>query len=222
MRVAIAGAGAVGRSIAQSLLSAHHKVLLIELRRAHFRPDLVPDADWMLADATETDTLDAAGIARCDVAVAAAGDDQANLVFAFLAKSEFAVPRVVARVNDPDNQWMFTQSWGVDVAVSTPGALLTIVEEAITLGDLVRLMTLRHGSGDVVEVTLPPDAPLVGVAVGDIALPPGSAILAISRDGTLITPTPDARLQAADEVVLLTTTDVEEQIRAVMRGESRP
>lgn len=218
MRVAIAGAGAVGRSIAQTLLTAGHKVLLIEARRPHYRPELAPNADWMLADACELGTLQAAGIGACDVVVGAAGDDKVNLVFALLSKIEFAVPRVVARVNDPDNHWMFTQSWGVDVAVSTPGALVAAVEEAVTVGDVVRLMTLQQGGGHIIEVTLAPSAAQVGTRTGDLALPAGAALLAILRDGTVSTPHPEFRLQRGDEIVLAVTPGVEDQVRAVFRN----
>ena len=218
MRVAIAGAGAVGRSIAQSLVDGGHKVLLIEHQRSHYRPELVPLADWMLADACAMDTLQTAGIELCDVVVAAAGDDEVNLVFALMAKDHFGVPRVVARVNDPDNDWLFTEAWGVDVAVSTPGTLVTTVEEAITVGDLVRLTTLRHSGGDIVEMTLPSEGPLVGVTVADLPLPEGAMLLAVMRDRNLVAVGPDSQLEPADEIIMLTTAEVEEQIRAALRA----
>jgi trk system potassium uptake protein TrkA len=93
----------------------------------------------------------------CDVVIAATGDDKVNLVVSLLAKTEFAVRRVVARVNDPRNEWLFTANWGVDVAVSTPRLLAALVEEAVAVGDLVRLLTFRQGQANLVEVTLPAD-----------------------------------------------------------------
>lgn len=218
MRVAIAGAGAVGRSIAQTLLEAGHKVLLIERDRPSYRPQLVPNADWMLADACELATLQAAGIDTCDVVLAAAGDDKVNLVFSMLCKTECRVPRVVARINNPDNHWLFTTAWGVDVAVSTPSALVAAVEHAVIVGDVVRLMTLPHSGANIVEITLPADAALVGTLVGDLALETDAALLAILRAGTVITPDPQTRLQAGDEVLLAATIEVEEQIRARIRA----
>src|SRR5690242_16449823 len=113
MRVAVAGAGDTGQSIARSLLRAGHQVLLIERHRAAYRPALVPDADWMFADACELATLQRAGIDSCDAVVAASGDDRVNLVFAFLCKTEFAVPRVVARINNPNHRDLFNGDWGV-------------------------------------------------------------------------------------------------------------
>lgn len=146
MRVAIAGAGAVGRSIARDLHQHQHKVLLIERQRSHYKPELVPEVDWMLADACELTSLQAAGLGTCDAVVAATGDDRANLVFAMLAKIEFEVARVVARVNDPANQWLFSPDWGVDVAVSTPGTLVAIVDRLVP--DLVaHVRSERTGEG---------------------------------------------------------------------------
>ena len=134
MRIGIAGAGNVGRSVAQELLDDGHKVLLIERERRKFEPHVVPDADWLFADACEVATLEEAGVQTCDVLIAATGDDKANLVVGLLAKSEFGVPRVVARINEIRNEWLFTQAWGIDVAVSTPGAMVAGVEGAIDVG----------------------------------------------------------------------------------------
>ena len=118
MRIAIAGAGNVGRSIAQELIGNGHRVMLIERQPRQLRPERVPEAEWVLADACELSSLEEAVVAGCDVVVAATGDDKANLVVSLLAKTEFAVPRVVARVNRAENEWLFTEQWGVDVSVS--------------------------------------------------------------------------------------------------------
>ena len=88
--------------------------------------------------------------------IAATGDDKANLVVSLLAKTEYGVPRVVARINHPKNEWLFNESWGVDVAVSTPRLLSALVEEAVSVGDLVRLMTFRQSEASLVELTMPP------------------------------------------------------------------
>lgn len=215
MRVAIVGAGAVGRSVAQALLDDQHKVLLIERARAHYRPQLVPDADWMLADACELGTLAEAGIHTCDVAMAASGDDKVNLVFSLLAKTEYHVPRVVARINNPDNEWLFTASWGVDVAVSTPGVLVVGVEEAVTIGDIVRVMTLQHSEADILEITLSPTTRLSGRVITDLDLPVGAAVLAVLRNGTALTSSL-ARLQPDDTLLLAAGPDLEPALRAAL------
>lgn len=217
MRIAIAGAGAVGKSIAKALLIVRHKVLLIERDRQNYRPNEVPEADWLLADACELDSLQAAGIDGCDAVIATTGDDKVNLVFAMLAKREFSVRRVVARVNDPGNEWLFTDAWGVDTAVSTPRRLVAAVEEAVSIDDLVRLMTLHHGRGTIVEITLGEDAPLVGKAVGEVAVPAGAALLTILRGGAVIVPMAESSLAAGDELVFVTSADVEQQIRDAFR-----
>ena len=128
MRIAIAGAGNVGRSIAQELVDNGHQVMLIERLPRMLRPERVPAAEWILADACELGSLQEADVAGCDVVVAATGDDKVNLVVSLLAKTEFTVPRVVARINHPKNEWLFTEAWGVDVAVSTPRMLTALVE----------------------------------------------------------------------------------------------
>jgi trk system potassium uptake protein TrkA len=155
MRVAIAGAGAVGRSIARELLENGHEVLLIDQKPSAIKVDSVPRAEWLLADACEISSLDDAALDRCNVVVAATGDDKVNLVVALLAKTEYGVPRVVARVNHPGNEWLYNESWGVDVAVSTPRLLSALVEEAVSVGDLVRLMTFGQSEASLVEMTMP-------------------------------------------------------------------
>ena len=137
--------------------------------------------------------------------VAATGDDKVNLVVSLLAKTEFAVPRVVARVNRAENEWLFTEQWGVDVAVSKPRLMAALVEEAVTVGDLVRLMTFRQGEANLVEITLPPTAPYVGQPVRAVPLPRDSALVAILRGKRVLVPSPDDPLEAGDELVFVCT-----------------
>ena len=158
MRVAIAGASKVGRAIARELVGNGHEVLLIDRDSELARPGVVEGAEMLMADACEVTALDEAQLASCQVVVAATGDDKVNLVVSLLAKTEYGVPRVVARVNHPKNEWMFDESWGVDVAVSTPRMLSALVEEAVSVGDLVRLFTFRQGDANLVEITLSADS----------------------------------------------------------------
>jgi trk system potassium uptake protein TrkA len=216
MRVAIVGGGAVGQSIAQALLDVGHKVLLIERNRENYRPHEVPAADWLLADACELDSLRDAGIDGCGAVIATTGDDKVNVVFSLLAKTVFAVPRVVARVNNPTNEWLFTEAWGVDVAVSTPRSLVAAVEEAVSIGELVRLMTLHQGQATIVEITLRETSRLVGRPVSSLALPEGAALVTILRRGRVIIPQPESLLDASDEMVFVTTPAAERQIRAAI------
>lgn len=216
MRISIAGAGAVGRSIAQELVQDGHQVMLIERDRAQFDPNSVEQAEWVQADACELSSLEDAGMQLCDVVIAATGDDKVNLVVSLLAKTEFAVRRVIARVNDPANEWLFTESWGVDVAVSTPRLLAAMVEESVTIGDVVRLMTLRQGQANLVEITLDESTPFAGSAVSELSLPRDAALVTILRGGRVIVPQPDDTLEGGDELLFVTTAAVEQDIKTAL------
>lgn len=221
MRVAIAGAGNVGRSIAGELVLNGHEVLLIEREPRAVKPESVPGADWLLADACELETLVQASFQTCQVVVAATGDDKVNLVVSFLAKTEFAIARTVARVNNPRNEWLFNDSWGVDVAVSTPRLMTALVEEAVAVGDLVRLFQLQHGSVNMVELTLPEDSPHAGHRLGDIALPPDVTLVTILRDGRAISPSPDEAVEGGDEILFMCPPEAEHQLALALNPDSR-
>ena len=154
-------------------------------------------------------SLEEAGLDTCDVAIAATGDDKSNLVHTLLAKTEFGVPRTVGRVNHPSNEWMFDDLWGVDVAVSTPRLMCALVEEAVTVGDLVRLFSFRGGQTNLVEMTLPETSPRVGVRVADLALPGDAVLVAIIRDGTARSPERDGAVEASDELLFVVDPDYE-------------
>jgi trk system potassium uptake protein TrkA len=219
MRIAIAGAGNVGLFVAQDLKDRGHEVTLIEQSRelvATLKDDL--DVNWVTGDACELHTLDAAVQSSCDVMVAGTGDDEDNLVISLLAKQEFAVPRVVARVNHPDNEWLFTDSWGVDVAVSTPHLLASLVEEAVSVGDLVRLLRLEQGKVALIEVTLGEGSPAEGRTVGELGVPSDCALVAVVRDRHVIAPTKDTPLQAGDEVLALAAPEAESEILRALAG----
>ena len=220
MRVAIAGAGNVGRSIASELLGNGHEVLLIEKEARALKVDTVPQAEWLLADACEISSLEEAHLQRCQVVIAATGDDKANLVVSLLAKTEYAVPRVVARVNHPKNEWLFNEAWGVDVAVSSPRLLSALVEEAVTVGDLVRLMSFEQGQVNLVELTLPSDTPLVGQRIGGVQWPRDTSLVAILRDGRVLVPTNDDALEGGDELLFVASPDVEDEIESLLAGRS--
>ncbi len=216
MRVAIAGAGKVGRSIARELLGFGHEVLLIDREADLARPGVVEGAEVLHADACELAALEEADLSRCQVVVAATGDDKVNLVVSLLAKTEFGVPRVVARVNHPKNEWMFDDSWGVDVAVSTPRMLSALVEEAVSVGDLVRLFTFRQGEADLVEITLPAQSPHVGDRVGSITWPSDSVLVAIVRGPRVIAPSSDDTLEAGDELIFVCAPQQEPLLQALI------
>jgi trk system potassium uptake protein TrkA len=225
MRVAIAGAGAVGRSIARELLEKKHEVLLIDKDPAKVHPDRIKGADWFLGDACEVANLEEAKLEEFDVVVGATGDDKVNLVVSLLAKTEFGVPRTVARVNNPKNEWMFDEAWGVDVAVSTPRLMTALVEEAVSIGDLVRIFQFQQGRATMVEMTLPDDSPYAGSRVGDLTWPPDSVLVGIIREDRPIAPTRDDALEGHDELLFLTVPESEgylEQMLSPGHVEHRP
>jgi len=222
MRVAIAGAGKVGRSIAAELTENGHEVMLVDRDPDAVRPDSIPGAQWLVADACELAVLEKADLASCQVVIAATGDDKVNLVVSLLAKTEFGVPRVVARVNHPKNEWMFNEAWGVDVAVSTPRMLSALVEEAVSVGDLVRLFTFRQGNANLVELTLPPNSPHVGSRVADVDWPADSSLVAILRDGRIIAPSADDPIEAGDELLFVAASEAEEALQEMLSPHPHP
>ena len=216
MRVAIAGAGSVGRSIARELLENGHDVLLVDRSPSAIKVASVPNAEWLLADACEVSSLDEAGLARCQVVVAATGDDKVNLVVSLIAKTEYGVPRTVARVNNPKNEWMFDEAWGVDVAVSTPRLMTALVEEAVSVGDLVRIFTFQRSKTEMMELTLPDDSPMVGTRVGDVAWPPDTVLVAIIREHRPFAPQADDPLEAGDELLFVAANESAGEIESLL------
>jgi trk system potassium uptake protein len=221
MRVVIAGAGSVGRSIARELLHNGHQVLLIDKEVDDSQVRTVPTATWLMADACEISSLHEAGLADCDVVVAATGEDKVNLVLSLLAKTEFGVPRTVARVNNPKNEWMFDEAWGVDVAVSTPRLMTALVEEAVGVGDLVRIFTFGQGQSTMVEITLPENSPYAGKRVGDVPWPDDGVLVGIIREDHPIAPSRDDSLEAHDELLFLATPEIEDALEAMLSPGAR-
>ncbi|HEU5152420.1 MAG TPA: TrkA family potassium uptake protein [Iamia sp.] len=222
MKVVIAGGGAVGTFIATSLADAGHDVTVVEVDRSRVETaratDETPGVRWVVADACEVSELARADVEHADVVAAVTGDDEDNLVVSLLAKQEFAVPRVVGRVNNPRNEWMFTEAWGVDVAVSTPHLLTALVEEAVSVGTLVRLLALEGGKAQLSTATLTEASPAVGQDLAHLPLPRTCTVVAVLRDGRVVVPRGDTVLHAGDEVVVLTTDDVEGEVVTVLLG----
>lgn len=220
MRIAIAGAGNVGRYVAKDLKERGNEVVVIEQNRELIE-SLHDDYDvsWVEGDACELHTLDAAVLSSCEVVVAATGDDEDNLVISLLSKQEFAVPRVVARVNHPDNLWLFTETWGVDIAVSMPHLLTSLVEEAVSVGDLVRLLSLEQGKVALMEVRLAEGSPAEGKTIGDLKMPPDCSLVAVVRDNHVIPPSDETPLHSGDEVLALAAPEAESDLKRALTGE---
>ncbi|HET8931079.1 MAG TPA: TrkA family potassium uptake protein [Acidimicrobiales bacterium] len=219
MKVAIAGGGKVGTYIASDLVRSGHEVVLIERDPARAAEVAATSkATIREADACELAELHAAGLDDADVMVAATGEDQVNLVVSLLAKQEFAIPRVVARVNHPKNQWLFNEAWGVDVSVSSPQLLTALVEEAVSVGSLVQLLPLRGSEAKLVEVRLAHDFPCGSVPLSQMAMPRDATIVAVVRDGHVIVPNGDTVFEISDEVLALVTPESEADLKALLVG----
>jgi trk system potassium uptake protein TrkA len=222
VKVSIAGGGVVGRSIARDLVRNGHDVLIVEsdavlVARQSAAEDQT-GTRWIAGDACEVSTLLDAGFGEADVVVAATGDDEDNLVVSLLSKQEFAVPRVIARVNHPENEWLFNETWGVDVSVSTPHLMTALVEEALSVGTLVRLLHFAEGRAGLVEVTLADASPAAGCSIADLGMPRDSSIVAIIRNRKVIVPRGDTDLVAGDEVIVLIAEDAEDRVRHILVG----
>jgi trk/ktr system potassium uptake protein len=220
MRVVIAGGGKVGTFIGSELHSAGHEVLIVEVDPDRVRQaeslNEPPGVPWLLADACEVSEFARAEPEKADVVAAVTGDDEDNLVISLIAKQEFAVPRVVARVNNPKNDWMFNEMWGVDVSVSTPHLLTALVEEAVSVGSLVRLLSFERGRAGLVEVTLAPGSPAVDREIVELGFPRDSTVVAILRQDHVVVPRGDTPLLEGDEVLVLVTPDSEEAVRQLL------
>ena len=203
MLIVIAGAGNVGRAIARDLIKNGHEVTVIDEDPVAIASAKKSGAKTVHADACEPDALDEANLSKAQIVVAATGDDKVNLVVSLLAKTEYGVPRVVG-------------AWGVDFSVSTPQMMTALVEEAVSVGELVKLFSLRQSGSDLLEVTLPSDSPVVGKRVGDVAWPIDTALVAILRDKKVITPHPDDPLEQGDELLVVATAAQQAVLRELL------
>ena len=222
MHVVIVGGGSVGRFIAEQLAANAHDVTIVESDPdVAARGSPIPEESavtWRRGDGCDVEVLKAAGLEQADVVAAVTGDDEDNLVVSLLSKQEFAVPRVIARVNNPKNEWMFNQSWGVDVAVSTPHLITGLVQEAVTVGSFVRLMSFEGGKARLAEVTLAPGSPAADKEIAELRFPRDATVVAILREDRLVVPHGDTILRTGDEVMVLITDESEGAVREVLVG----
>jgi trk system potassium uptake protein TrkA len=220
MNIVIAGGGSVGRFIAEQLVSSGHHITVIDndadVVTRH--TDTIENAVWLRGDACDLDTLRYAGLERADVMASVTGDDEDNLVVSLLAKQEFAVPRVVARVNNPKNEWMFNETWGVDVSVSTPHLITGLVQEAVSVGSFVRLLSFEGGRAKLAEVTLAEGSPAMDKEIAELGFPRDTTVVAILRDEKVVVPRGDTILRLGDEVLVLVTSESEDAVRALLVG----
>jgi trk system potassium uptake protein TrkA len=218
----IAGGGSVGTAIALDLADRHHDVTLLEQTSATAEKlkVMLPGVNVMAADACEYASLAAADLRSADVVIAATGDDEDNLVVSWLSKQEFGVPRVISRINNSRNEWLFNESWGVDVSVSTPSLITSLVDEAVEVGAIVKLMDLSHGRMKLIEVTLASDAPAVAqkLTLDELRLSDAVCVVAVVRSEQPLVPNDAMRFQEHDHVILLAREDAAVEAAAVFVG----
>jgi trk system potassium uptake protein TrkA len=215
VKVIIGGGGSVGTAIALDLLDRHHDVTLMEqnVQTAERIRSMLPGVHVMAADACEYASLAAADLRDADVIIAATGDDEDNLVISWLAKQEFGVPRVIARINNSRNEWLFNTSWGVDVAVSTPALITSLVDEAVEVGSIINLMDLAEGKMRLIEVTLAADAPAVAnnQNLDDLRLADSVRVVAVVRNEQPMIPSSTMHFLENDHVILITRGDATQE-----------
>ena len=222
MKALIVGGGSVGRFIAAQLGSTGHDVVILDSSSSvvsRYGHADAPSIRWEQGDGCELGVLVRSGVETCDVVAAVTGDDEDNLVVSLLAKQEFGGPRVVARVNNPNNEWMFNEMWGVDVSVSTPHLITGLVQEAVDVGSLVRLLSFERGKAKLVEVTLADTSPAVDREIVELGFPREATVVAILRHDRVVVPHGDTVLRTADEVIVLLAGDVDDEVKKILIGD---
>jgi trk system potassium uptake protein TrkA len=218
MNVIIVGGGKVGAYLAELLLSGNHQVRVIEIRGEKFdtlQRDL-PGEVAIHGSGTDPNVLEIACIQQAQVVAAVTGSDEANLVVASLARFEFNVPRIIARVNNPKNTWLFTPDMGVDVALNQADLMAHLIAEEMSLGDMTTLLKLRKGQYSLVEEKIHPGAAAAGKAIRNLNLPSECVITAVIRQGQLIIPRGDTILYSGDEVLAVVHSSQAEQLASLL------
>lgn len=217
MRVLIAGGGIVGSFLAQ-ILKEKNEITVIEMNPERWRAleETLEGVTPVNEDGCEPWVLEMAGVRDADLVLAVTGDDEDNLVISYLSKFEYDVPKVIARVNNPKNSWLFSRSWGVDVEVSTPDIMAKIIEEETSLGEVVTVLKLKASDIGLIEITLPGDAEAVGKPLSSLTLPPETLIVTVVKGDAMLIPTADTVLDPADKVLAITNVNNQEALERLL------
>jgi trk system potassium uptake protein TrkA len=218
MKVIIVGGGKLGAYLTSLLLNQGHEVKLIEVR-LHQLENLeydLPKSSLILGNGTDPVVLKGAGIGAADVLAAVTGADEINLMVAAIAREEYAVPRILARIKNPKNTWLFTPEMGVDVALNQAELMAALVEEELSLGDMMTLLKLNQGQFSLIEEKVHPFSPGVGKTIRELGLPTDCAIVAIIREGQLIIPHGSTRLMKEDEVLAIIHADELQELAKIL------
>lgn len=217
MKVIVAGAGRLGEQAAHLLSMTGHQVTLIEQDKTR-AAELDAAAGLVRGDACEPGILEDAGVLNTDLLLAATGEDEDNLVIALLAKRQYAVPRVLARVNDPDDTWLFDARWGVDVALPAAAPLVSLIEEASGATDTIGLVRLADAGVTLIETHIDDDSTAAGRAISDLELPEGTVVATVIHDTRPVVPASDYRFHPGDTVLVVTTTATEKDIHDLFQS----
>lgn len=218
MRVLITGGGRTGTQLGILLAEQQHSVGIIEHRPdilAHLHRELATETIYE-GHPTDLKTLEQAGIRKAQVLAACTPSDADNLVTCFLARAHYNVPRIIARINNPRNAWLFDEKFHVDIALNQSEILATLIEEEMSLGDMVTLTKLRRGAYSLVEEKIPPGAKAVGKAIKDLELPQECVIAAIIREGKVIVPRGITAFEIGDEVLAVTNRTGAQQLSELL------
>lgn len=217
MNVVIIGGGVVGSFLAQ-ILREKSGVTVVDSN--HEKCDTLsaslPGIRIVCEDGCEPWVLEFAGVPKADLVLAVTGDDEDNLVVSYLSKFEYDAPKVIARVNNPRNRWLFTRSWGVDVEVSTPDIIAKIIEEETTLGEVVTVMKLQAGNVGLVEITLTEDADALGRSLAELNLPEETLVVTVVRDEEMLIPRAGTVFQPGDKVLAVTNVENKERLEELL------
>ena len=224
MFVLIAGGGRTGTELALQLLEQKHKVIVVEhrpsvLTRLHRE---LPTEVIFEGDATDLETLDMAGVRQANVVAACLASDEENLVICYTARHHFRAPRTIARINNPRNAWLFNEKFHVDVALDHASVMASLIEEEMSLGDMMTLLKLRRGEYSLVEEKIPPGARVVGVALKDLGLGENCVIAAIIRHSKMLLPRGSTVFESGDEVLAVTDRIGAEQLTALLSSAEEP
>ncbi len=217
MYVFVAGGGRTGAQLAKLLHEQGHEVRLLENRRevlSRLHREL-PTEVIFEGNATDPHLLDQMELGRADVLTACTADDATNLALCYLARTRYHIQRIIARINNPRNAWLFDEKFHIDVALNQAEVLSSLIIEEMSMGDMMTLLKLRRGQYSLVEEKVPAGAKAVGIAIKDLVLPEQCVIAAIIRDGTMVVPRGVTIIEAGDEVLAVTNSVGAEQLAAL-------
>ncbi len=220
MHVIIAGGGRTAAQLARILIAQNHDVHLIENRRevlGRIHKEL-PTEVIFEGNPIDPLVLEQAGAAQAEVLAACSSEDEVNLAICYYARNRFKVPRIIARINNPRSAWLFDKKFHVDVAVNQAELMASIIEEEMSMGDMMTLLKLRRGNYSLVEEKIPPGAPAIGFAIKDLSLPEHCVIATIIRHGEMIVPRGITVFEVGDEILAVTDKDGALQLSKLFAG----